>query len=207
MAGCRPMVAAPGRDHDRLLGSADRPAAGLEHHPGCGEVRRRTPPRSRPGPAVPGHRVRAAQLSIRNPARAASRCSTRVMPPAGPQRRADRPVTDSTRAEWPGLEGDRCDGRRCRYRRAPAENERGREPGDEAHALDRCAGRQRPLGPIADDAHGIRLSGVLPEVASVPGAGRYRPWPDIKGIADLIVPRSPPGSSRRAGRAADRRRA
>ena len=80
--------------------------------------------------------------------------------------------------------------------------------GNEAHALDRCAGRQRPLGPIADDAHGIRLF-------RRPAGGCIRPWcrsllpvADIEGIADIIVPRSPPGSltaCRALGRTAGRR--
>ena len=64
--------------------------------------------------------------------------------------------------------------------------------GDEAHALEVRGGRQGSLGSVADDAHGVRLSDILSEVPSFPGAGRRHPWTDChapRGREGIIVSR------------------
>ena len=123
---------------------------------------------SRPGGSGPSSSI--SQLSIRSPARAASRCSTSVTPLAGGPRVVRRtvPVTNSARAGiggrgWPI--GSMEDEAGMRGGRPETNADAG--PGNEAHALDFRRDRQRPLVSVPDHAHGVCLSGILPEFGRV----------------------------------------
>ena len=199
---------AAGRHDDRLR-RRPRPAGGadLEHRPGRGERRDEAG-----GGAVEARRFGAVEFDHAVVDAKPGEGGEEVFDERDAvRRRAERGAAVGAGHDV-GAGGDRRRGRAIGAAEDEAGVGRGRQKtdadagsGDEAHALDLRGGRQRPLVPVADDAHGVRLSGVLPEVQLVLVLVPGRPWPTRfwrigTGRGTIIVPRPRRGSHLTAGR-------